>query len=286
MVHFKFLKNALLGIFLLFVFILSSTTADAQGLMVNPKRVVFEGNKRNDVVTLFNNGSDTASFVISYQHYKMLESGEFQQIPDSVSQTDVLYSDKMVRYFPKEITLAPNASQTIRLQYSKPKDLAPGEYRSHLYFRNVERVQAIEATHQDTVDKRISISLKPVFGIAIPIIARNQTSPATVSLSNPTLLPPDSAGTRAIAFEMNRSGNESCYGQFMFTYVFDGKETELTQVKGVGVYVPLLKRKMRADFKTPAGLTLQKGGTIKIVYSAMTGADTEPVLATTELKVN
>src|ERR1043165_794800 len=115
MKHIKLKNGVQCGLILFFFITISSSLATAQGLMVNPKRVVFEGNKRNDVVTLFNNGSDTASFVISYQHYKMLESGEFQQIPDSVNQSEVLYSDKMVRYFPKEITLAPNASQTVRL---------------------------------------------------------------------------------------------------------------------------------------------------------------------------
>src|SRR5579872_2530103 len=202
------MKKLITGAAVILLLLIEISSAFAQGaLMINPKRCVFEGNKRNDVVTLYNDGEDTTSYVISFKHYEMLQNGDFREIPDSV-KSDLLYCDNMVKYFPKEVTLAPHAAQTVRLQVLKPKDLVPGEYRSHLYFRAVERAKALENKRNDT-DKTITLSLKAIYGLAIPIIVRTGTTPAKVSLSELTLSPADTGGNAIFSVDINRIGNES-----------------------------------------------------------------------------
>lgn len=256
------------------------TLSRAQGsLMINPKRCVFEGNKRNDVVTLYNESEDTTSYAISYKHYQMLENGDFKDI-DSVETND-LFCDKIVKYFPKQVTLGPHESQTVRLQLLKPRDLAPGEYRSHLYFRAIERAQALEAVRKDTT-KSITLSLKAVYGLAIPVIVRNATTPATVTLTNLKLSKPDTGGYAVLTVDINRTGNESSYGEFFLSYKDVSNESQLADVKGVGVYVPLPKRTFPIRLKMPEIVSLSTGKLI-LEYRTMTGKPKEDVIASAEL---
>ena len=58
----------------------------AQGdLLVSPRRVVFEGDKQKEDLSLVNIGKDTATYSISFLQYDMKEDGSFVQIdkPDS-----------------------------------------------------------------------------------------------------------------------------------------------------------------------------------------------------------
>jgi P pilus assembly chaperone PapD len=64
----------------------SCTNLKAQGnLMVFPRRLVFEGSKKSEDLTLVNTGKDTAKYVISIVELRMREDGSFDPItkPDS-----------------------------------------------------------------------------------------------------------------------------------------------------------------------------------------------------------
>jgi P pilus assembly chaperone PapD len=277
------IKKLITGAAIILLLLIEAASVFAQGgaLMINPKRCVFEGNKRNDVVTLYNDGDDTTSYAISFKHYEM-QNGDFKDI-DSI-KTDELFCDNMVKYFPREVTLAPHAAQTVRLQLLKPKDLLPGEYRSHLYFRGIERAKALETARHDT-DKTITLNLKAIYGLAIPIIVRNNTTPSKVTLSNVVLSPADTGGNSILTIDINRTGNESSYGEFVVTYSdASTKDLEVGRVKGVGVYVPLAMRRFPLQIKLPA-ITSLSTGKLKIEYSTMTGESKETVLASAEMPI-
>ncbi len=254
----------------------------AQGsLMVNPKRIMLDDKKRSDVLTLYNNGDDTSSYSISFKHYEMKPDGSFKDV--DTAKTAVLFCDSIVRYFPFEVTLAPHESQTVKIRFLKPKDLALGEYRSHLYFHPIERAKALEAQARDTAQKTVTLELHAIFGLAVPIIVRNQTTPAKVSMDNLKLSPLDTGGKVTLSAEIHRSGDESCYGSLLVKYKDkDGKETELSTVKGIAVYVPLLMRKVELRFAPPANM-LTNGGSIKLEFQSLTDNPKETTLGSAEL---
>jgi len=275
----RFTDELQITVILLVVCLASSLFAQGS-LMVDPKRIVFDGAKRQDVVTLYNSSNDTASYAISFMHYKMEQNGVFTDIDSNTR--DILFCDNIVRYFPRELTLAPHQAQAVRLQYIKTKDLAPGEYRSHLFFRAIERVKPIEFVPNDT-GKTMSLKLKPIYGLAIPVIVRNQTAPAKIMLSNLTISSPDSAGTVMFTADLNRSGDESTFGELILTYS-DAitKEKILADVRGIGVYVPLPMRRVGMQCKLPE-ITSLSSGVLKLEYRTMTGKEKETVLAISEL---
>lgn len=208
----------------------------AQGdLLITPRRVVFEGNKQSQELTLANTGNDTAKYNVSFVQYRMTETGAFEQITDP--DPGQLFADKYLRVFPRSVTLAPNESQVVRMQFRKMPDMQPGEYRSHLYFRAVPNEKPLgDEAGADTA--AIGIRLIPIFGITIPIIARIGDLTASVELTELALdTKSDTVPNLAITF--NRTGDKSVFGDMAVNWISpDGESIEVGIVRGIAVYTP------------------------------------------------
>jgi hypothetical protein len=214
----------------------------------------------------------------------MLESGELKNADSTVK--GIAFADSLIRIFPRGVRLAPHTSQLVRLQFLKPKGLAPAEYRTHLNIVEADPVKALGGPPADSTDKTISLKIHAVVGLAIPVIIRYQTKPAVVWLSNLALSEPDTSGKLTATFQINRNGDESCYGNFQLSYKAPGgKSILLSEVKGTGVYVPLQKRYFSIKFKLPEGIKLERGGTLKLEYRSAAESQKEITLAMAELPV-
>ena len=255
--------------------------ANAQGnLLVLPRRVVFEGSKRTQEVSLANLGNDSARYIISMIQYRMEKDGNFKQInePDSGQ----LFADSFIRFFPRSVLLGPNEAQVIKLQLINSSQLKPGEYRSHMYFRALPKISTFAAAQKDTAKENgtISIKLVPQFGISIPVIIRTGVSTAVSSITDTYLKEVD--GNEIVHMQLNRTGNMSVFGDVKVTSVTPaGAVTEVGLVKGLAVYTPNTSRTfdLRLD---PKAKFDQHKGKLRVVYSSST--DTKPIkLAETEI---
>lgn len=93
-------------------------------LLVAPTRVVFEGRKRAAEVSLSNAGRARTTYRISLVRMEMDESGKLQDRPlDPGSQN----LQTLFRFSPREVTLEPQETQTVRIQVRKPADLPTGQ---------------------------------------------------------------------------------------------------------------------------------------------------------------
>lgn len=249
----------------------------AQGnLIIMPRRVVFEdANKRTQELNIANNGADSAKYLISVIHYRMLESGNFELVtePDSGQ----FFAEKNFRYFPRSVILGPNEAQTVKVQIIKTGELKPGEYRSHLYFRAVPRDKPFGENLEKKPAKTISVSLVPTFGIAIPVIIRVGTIPATVSISK-AKLDLDSSNPPLLNLTFSRAGNTSVYGDIRVNHHSEhGKITPVALIKGFGIYTPLKKRYFSFNLNNSLGINYRKGK-LHILYT--TSSDTKSIKIT------
>ncbi|PTX43134.1 P pilus assembly chaperone PapD [Christiangramia gaetbulicola] len=256
-------------LFLFCIFIFSSLSNYAQGdLMIMPKRLVFDGSERSQEINLANTGKDTAVYAISFVNYVMTEAGDFKQVEEPVEGQR--FATDFLRYFPRRVTLAPNESQTIRVQLTRTGNLEQGEYRSHMYFRAVEEQTALGAEETKETDG-ISINIKTVFGISIPIIIREGKSTTEINLSDLSL---DTNGEKPkLSLVINRSGNMSVYGNLTVNHIApNGSQTEVGQVKGISVYTPNAKRFFSFDLRNTSEIDLSSG-TLEVSYSEDDGGN-------------
>ena len=259
------LRLTITGLILLQVFFPFNTRAQGN-LLITPKRVVFEGNKRSMDLNLANIGDDTATYAISLIQIRMTEEGGFETVtePDQGQK----FASPYMRYFPRTVTLGPNEAQTVKIQVVRSGELEPGEYRSHLYFRAVPKEKPLGEEEEVIADpSSISVKLTPIFGITIPAIIRVGQPSASVTITEPELkFENDTTPRLAIVF--NRSGDYSVYGDLAVDHVSpQGKVTRVGVANGVAVYTPNTRRRFEFNLINTAGLDL-KSGRLIITFSA------------------
>lgn len=267
------LKSSFLVIGLLLLNLCISWSVFAQGdLMVFPKRIVFEGNKRTNELNLANIGQDTARYNISFVQYRMNEDGSFSEI--TVPDDGQNFADKFLRYYPRTVVLAPKESQIVKIQLTRTDQLKPGEYRSHIYFRAIPNTKALgeDDTAKDTT--AVSVRLIPIFGITIPAIIRVGENNTKIVLSdlNYTNIK-DTIPTLQLTF--NRSGNMSIYGDLTVTYISpSGKKTEVGKANGIGIYTPNAVRRFQLQLNKTANTNFREGK-LNVTYTAQNDAKPE-----------
>lgn len=226
-------------------------------LLVAPTRVVFEGRKRSAEVNLSNIGQVRATYRVSLVRMEMDENGAFKELPFDPGTENL---KALFRFSPREVALEPQESQTVRIQVRKPAELAAGEYRLHMVFRAVPPTQEA-APHDTAAPKGISIKLTPVYGIAIPLIIRHGETAAKVSIVDPTL----DGATNTLRFRLERSGNQSVYGDLQASLLPPhGAPVKLAEAGGLAVYTPNASRRVTL----PLARSLPSGSRIRITFAA------------------
>lgn len=251
---------------LLLLFLPLTAPLMAQGdLMIFPKRIAFDGiQNRTQNINLSNVGKDTATYKLSYSEIKMDQDGKFIAIEEP--EPDQHFASPYFRFYPRIVTLAPNESQTVKIQLIKTNELQQGEYRSHLYFRAVPKNKALEKEEPAHKPEGLSISITPVFGISIANVITIGESTTAVTLSNLAVQQSEDGFTLSLDF--NRSGNMSCYGDIQVNYISpEGKTTSAATVKGFAVYTPGILRRTKIKLSTDQKTDYTKGQ-LQVIYSA------------------
>lgn len=258
----------------------------AQGpgdLLVTPTRALFEGGKKNEVLTLINRGSDTATYQISVVQYRMTASGELEKIesPDSGQH----FATDLVRFFPRQVTIAPGETQNVRLQLRIPAEgLADGEYRSHLYFRSVPKQEPLALTPDTTASGEFAVQLTAVFGVSVPVIVRQGELNGAVAIEDLALTQGTAADRPVLSLTFNRRGDRSVYGALKVLFrTSDGRELQVGGIGGVAVYTPNAQRSLQLPLLFPEGMN-PHDGTLTVLYDSMSALKPERI-AVAELAV-
>jgi len=253
------------GLILLQVFFPFNTRAQGN-LLITPKRVVFEGNKRSMDLNLANIGDDTATYAISLIQIKMTDDGGFEAVTEP--EGGQRFASPYIRYFPRTVTLGPNEAQTVKLQLVRSSTLETGEYRSHLYFRAVPVEKPLGEEEEAVSDpSSISVKLTPIFGITIPAIIRVGQPSVSVTITDPVLrFENDTLPRLGIVF--NRTGDYSSYGDLAIDHVSpQGTVTRVGVANGVAVYTPNTIRRFEVTLINTKNIDLT-AGRLLITYSA------------------
>lgn len=263
--------------FLVLLFCSSYLSYGQGDLMIMPKRLIFDGSERSQEVSLANTGADTATYAISFIQYKMTENGSFEELTEQ--EEGQRFATDFLRYFPRRVTLAPNEAQSIRVQLTKTGSLETGEYRSHIYFRAVEKQTAL-GLEENIESDGISININTVFGISIPVIIRHGEPTTELEIQNIAL--DLSKEIPQLSMSLQRMGNMSVYGDLKVEHISEaGVVSEVGLVKGISVYTPNSHRNFTMPLHQSSEVDLKKGK-LQISYRSESGE----VLATKEMVLN
>jgi hypothetical protein len=244
--------------------IVLSGTSIAQGdLLLYPKRIIFEGQKKSHVLNIANTGKDSVRYRISVVQVRMKEDGSFETIttPDEGQQ----FADKHFRFYPRSVVLGPNEAQTVKLQVVNTGGLAEGEYRSHLYFRAEADNKPLGEVETKSDSSAISVKIVAVFGISIPVIIRIGEGDPSINIEEAGFMMKDSVASVKLKFK--REGKFSSYGDINVHHIaVDGKTTLVSQAKGMAIYTPNHTRYFTLLLDNTNGVDYNKGK-LKVSYT-------------------
>lgn len=185
--------------------------AASPGLLVSPTYVVLDSRTRSQALLLSNRGITPETYRITIVN--RLQKADGQLVDAEQPATGEGFASTIVRYAPREVLLAPNKPQTVRLLVQMPASLPDGEYRSHILFQQIPTERPTEDVAQP-VAPGISVTIRAIFGVTIPLIVRKGTLAATASLSDLHVvhLGDEQPG---LALHLNRSGTRSLHGDLL-----------------------------------------------------------------------
>lgn len=232
--------------------------------MVAPTRVVFEGKGRSTTVNVINAGEEESTYRISLVNMRMSPAGKFEEIKEA--NDGEAFADKLIRFSPRQVTLAPGKSQVVRLALRKPAKLPAGEYRSHMVFREVPK-DAGASVESLEKPSGIKIQLTAIIGISIPVIIRHGKTQASVAFEQVRYVPADTKENKPMLdIKLTRTGNQSVYGGFTAEYLpKEGEGVVVARVNGIAIYTPGNDRTLEIPLNVPAGVKMSKG-MIKLTY--------------------
>jgi len=256
----KVKDSFLTGLLLIFVHLLSCATAhaDFSALGVTPTRVVITENQKSGSINLHNSSSKEITYRMRVVEMGLDSDGRFRELGPDELPAGHLSSAPIVRFSPRQVRLAPGASQVIRVIVRRRAASSHGEYRSHLNIQALPIVDdsALGDLASDKGDVTVLLASSPTtVGITIPVIVRHGQTSASVSIDQ-VHYPVDSDGmVRRARVRVGRKGNRSVYGEIQLLSSKTSDPVLLGSIRGYAIYHPydkewidvLLRQPLEAD---------------------------------------
>lgn len=240
---------ATLTVFVLTLSVMTMLAGDAFALRITMKRVIFEGPKRAELLTIVNNSGEEVAYRLGWRRMRMTETQSLQTVKDEDPAPDLMLAEDMIRYAPRRVVLPPGASQQIRLMLRRPKDLPDGEYRSHFWVQPEAPAVKFDPNAQKTGPKGSSVQVKMLTGMTLPVFVRSGKMEAKGTITDAKLAAGGKEGLE-VSFTINREGNRSLYGDVELSCV-GGTEKDVKVIRGIAVYTEVKRRMVKFDMPLP-----------------------------------
>ncbi|WP_321283354.1 fimbria/pilus periplasmic chaperone [uncultured Vibrio sp.] len=246
---------SLLATLLLPVLLASNASAS---LLISPTRVTFAERDRSTKVFLMNTSSETKTYRLEFQQQRQLPNGLYQSLSES-ELVGFNTASHMLRFSPRQVTLKPGERQQVRIAVRRPKDLAPGEHRSHLL------LAALPGSKDRRQTEGVGLQLNLRLSFSIPVIVRVGGLDAAAEFG-PVKLYRDAGSAKpdGVTFAINRSGLHSTFGSLKaFWRPHDsGEERQVATLNNVAVFHENKQRLVRLPFHDP----IAQDGTLRLIY--------------------
>ena len=216
---------------------LPSTLAAQGDLLIAPTRLILDGRQGGEVI-LSNIGSEEATYRVTLELRRMTPDGELEPVEDGTANVTEQAAMEMIRYAPRRVILPPGEPQAVRISARPDAELPDGEYRVHMSFAALPKVQAIAPAEEATPATGFTVRIVPVYGITMPIIIRKGDLSVTAALANPKL--ESTADGAVFAVDIARSGEASLYGDLLVYR--QGSDEPAFVARGLGVYPEIESR--------------------------------------------
>ena len=255
-----------------------------------PRRIVMDQRQRISSVGIYNKTPFEGEYEISITDMVMTETGAVipvDNLPAGVDAAALNPASTMLRWSPRRVLLPGSEAQTVRIMARPPADLPAGEYRAHFMVvsvpKDVDEGFSIEDAVGDSAGagESVGVTIRPRFGISIPVIIRIGETTLDVSLQDVSF--GEDENGEFITLTIMRSGTRSAYGDLTITAA--GIDEPVAIAKGIGVYPEIDSRMVRLALNPEFDRTRLTEGTVLTATFTDDDADPGRTLARREFSV-
>jgi len=260
-------KHGVLCFFLAIACLLPlSSYAQDRGLLISPKRIVFEKGDRLHELRLVNRGDSPQKYRISIVNRAMQKNGQLK--PTDKPAANEFFAADILRYGPRQIELNPKEAQTVRLMSRITGNNPDGEYRSHILIQEIPKPKDAQSVKDAPADG-LGLDIQAIFGISIPVFFRKGDLSAEVSLTGPKVKKYNE--DTYVEFDINRSGNKSIFGT---AKIFENG-TQIAILKGIAVYLSASTRTIAVKIPNEYAKAIT-GKKLRIIFGAVQEEEDSP----------
>lgn len=226
------------------VFLLSLGSANASefsALGVSPTRVVIAATEKSGSITITNNSEIDITYRMKLIEMGRDNKGQFRRLSSEELPANHRSAAKLVRFSPRQVQLSPGQSQVIRAIARKPRNLAPGEYRSHLEITALPIISDQSLTDLLGGDNKavlVQANSGTSVGISMPIILRHGQTRASVQLKSVQLVANRQDKITSAIVDLGLNGNQSTYGHIKLQLENHGSWQDIGLIRGYALYTP------------------------------------------------
>ena len=225
-------------------------------LMIKPSRVVLDERNRTTEVTLLNSSDTTKVYHIEWEEKKQTTAGSYIDVDSS---TNEFKASSMISHSPRKVTIKPGEYQKIKLRADIPRDLAEGEYRSHLLMRVVND----EVAPTDDGAKGQKLVIIPLLSFTIPVMVR-KGPPKTTSEITSIQQKINKDGQKQLQVNLKHQGDYSSYGN-LYAYMKVGTSSteKIGEIHNIALFRETSQRIVNIPLHTQ---DIPKGAIIQVLY--------------------
>jgi fimbrial chaperone protein len=234
-------------------------------LLISPMSITFTDRDRSAQVVIINTSTVTRNYRIEWSQKKAVVGGGYEELTPEESKSFHTASS-MLRVSPKQVRLAPGERQTVKIAARKPKDLADGDYRSHLKFT------ALPEQSAPAEGEPGSIKIKVLLSYSIPVIVRKGAEKYEVTIDSVKIEPrTNTVKTKTsppgdLLVTISRLGPTTMHGSINAYWQADGDHEEV--LVGILNHARLYSELSQSHYKLFwQGSELPKSGKLRVVYS-------------------
>ncbi|MGZ3770434.1 MAG: hypothetical protein ACXVCP_12890 [Bdellovibrio sp.] len=259
----------ILNLFLTIFFIAGNAFAELQ---VFPLRVVLSEKERAAQISLRHKGNKPERYRITAVFYKMGPDGSMTLVEKTRPEDQD--GRNYFRFSPRQVTLAPNIEQVVRVVTRLPAQLEDGEYRCHLHFESMTENDNSNIAEEKTATGARML-LKANMAVAIPVIIKKGTAPTKVSITN-FKVNKEKDNKFSFSAEMSKEGKGFTYGNIEIVSTSEKGDTQiLSTINGISNYIS------KRTLKFPLQASTIPKGKIQLLFKDPNDQN-EKVLATAE----
>lgn len=244
----------------LFLAILWPGLASAN-LLIYPVRVSFDQKERVSELTLTNTSQTTNTYRLGWRENRALPEGGYEEIKQADAKSLPIASP-MLRFAPRQVTLKPGERQLIKLSLRRPRELADGEYRSHLLLK------ALPPPRDPNESNGTSMQINMTMSFAVPVSVQQGSYDVNVEFDDAVIQYNPVKNTGTVKVSVSREGLHSSSGDMTAYWTpKGGKERMLAKLADYSVWAELNNATARLiwamdDFRP-------EDGTLRIEYEGV-----------------